>query len=38
MARTNFQDVYVDEKGQFYYEVSLGTDKVTGKQAKSTKK
>lgn len=34
MARTNFQDVYVDEKGQFYYEVSLGTDKVTGKRIK----
>ena len=34
MAKTNFQDVYVDNKGQFYYEVSLGNDKITGKRIK----
>lgn len=34
MAKTNFQDVYTDNKGQFYYEVSLGNDKVTGKRIK----
>lgn len=32
MAKTNFQDVYIDEKGQYYYEVSLGTDNITGKR------
>ncbi|HFU4376780.1 TPA: tyrosine-type recombinase/integrase [Streptococcus suis] len=34
MAKTNFQDVYIDEKGQYYYEVSLGTDNITGKRIK----
>ena len=34
MPKTNFQDVYVDPKGQFYYEVSLGTDRITGKRIK----
>ena len=34
MVKTNFQDVYVDEKGQYYYEVSLGTDNITGKRIK----
>lgn len=34
MGKTNFQDVYVDNKGQFYYEVSLGNDKITGKRIK----
>jgi integrase len=34
MAKTNFQDVYMDEKGQYYYEVSLGTDNITGKRIK----
>lgn len=34
MAKTNFQDVYIDDKGQFYYEVSLGNDKITGKRIK----
>lgn len=34
MAKTNFQDVYIDNKGQFYYEVSLGNDKITGKRIK----
>lgn len=34
MAKTNFQDVYIDKKGQYYYEVSLGTDKITGKRIK----
>ena len=34
MAKTNFQDVYVDNKGQFYYEVSLGNDKITGRRIK----
>ena len=34
MAKTNFQDVYVDNKGQFYYEISLGNDKITGKRIK----
>lgn len=34
MSKTNYQDVYIDTKGQFYYEVSLGTDKITGKRIK----
>ena len=34
MPKTNYADVYVDSKGQFYYEVSLGTDKITGKRIK----
>ena len=34
MAKTNFQDVYIDGKGQYYYEVSLGTDNITGKRIK----
>ena len=34
MDKTNFQDVYIDDKGQFYYEVSLGNDKITGKRIK----
>lgn len=34
MAKTNFQDVYMDEKGQYYYEVSLGIDNITGKRIK----
>lgn len=34
MAKTNFQDVYIDEKGRYYYEVSLGTDNITGKRIK----
>ena len=34
MAKTNFQDVYIDDKGPFYYEVSLGNDKITGKRIK----
>ena len=34
MTKTNFQDVYIDGKGQFYYEVSLGTDNITGKRIK----
>lgn len=34
MAKTNFQDVYIDDKDQFYYEVSLGNDKITGKRIK----
>lgn len=32
MPKTNYTHVYVDSKGQFYYEVSLGTDKITGKR------
>lgn len=36
MAKTNFQDVYIDDKGQFYYEVSLGNDKITGKRIKKS--
>ena len=34
MPKTSYQDVYQDNKGQFYYEVSLGTDKITGKRIK----
>lgn len=34
MAKTNFQDVYIDKKGKIYYEISLGTDKITGKRLK----
>lgn len=34
MARTNLQDVYIDKNGQYYYEVSLGTDNITGKRIK----
>lgn len=34
MAKTNFQDVYIDNNGQFFYEVSLGNDKITGKRIK----
>lgn len=35
MAKTNFKGVYVDNNGQFYYEVSLGLDKITGKRIKA---
>lgn len=34
MPKTNYQDVYQDTTGQFYYEVSLGTDNITGKRIK----
>lgn len=34
MPKTNYADVYTDSKGQFFYEVSLGTDKITGKRIK----
>lgn len=34
MPKTSYQDVYQDDKGNFYYEVSLGTDKITGKRIK----
>ncbi|MGF2054730.1 tyrosine-type recombinase/integrase [Vagococcus fluvialis] len=32
MAKTKYAGVYVDDKGQFFYEVDLGTDRVTGKR------
>lgn len=32
--KTKFQYVYIDHKGDFYYEVSLGIDKFTGKRRK----
>ena len=35
MAKTNYKGVYVDDSGQYYYEVSLGTDKVTNKRIKA---
>lgn len=34
MPKTNYQDVYIDAKGQYFYEVSLGTDRITGKRLK----
>ena len=34
MAKTNFQDVYIDNTGKIYYEVSLGTDNMTEKRIK----
>lgn len=34
MAKTNFQDIYIDNNGRIYYEVSLGTDNITGKRIK----
>lgn len=34
MPKTSYQDVYQDNLGQFYYEVSFGTDKITGKRIK----
>ncbi|MBD3949431.1 site-specific integrase [Tuanshanicoccus lijuaniae] len=34
MVKTNLQDVYIDNNGNFYYEVSLGNDKITGKRIK----
>lgn len=34
MAKTNFQDIYIDNNGKIYYEVSLGTDNITGKRIK----
>ena len=34
MAKTSFQDVYIDNTGKIYYEVSLGTDNITGKRIK----
>lgn len=35
MAKTNYKGVYVDNRGQYYYEVSLGVDKVTNKRIKA---
>ncbi|MHC5268845.1 tyrosine-type recombinase/integrase [Enterococcus sp. LJL98] len=35
MAKTQYLNVYTDNKGQFYYEVSLGTDRITGKRNKA---
>ncbi len=32
MSKTNFPDVYTDEGGQFFYSLSLGNDKITGKR------
>lgn len=34
MAKTGLKGVYVDNKGQFYLEASLGVDKITGKRLK----
>lgn len=34
MAKTNFKGVYIDSNGQYFIEVSLGTDKITGKRRK----
>lgn len=34
MPKTSYQDVYEDKNGQYYYEVSLGMDKITGKRIK----
>lgn len=38
MAKTNFKGVYVNTHGQFYYEVSLGIDRITGKRVKAKSK
>lgn len=35
MAKTNYKGVYVDDSGQYYYEVSLGIDKITNKRVKA---
>lgn len=32
MAKTAYSDVYIDNQGQIYYEVSLGIDRITGKR------
>ncbi|MCT4412344.1 tyrosine-type recombinase/integrase [Leuconostoc pseudomesenteroides] len=32
MAKTSIKDVFIDSKGHYYFEVSLGTDRVTGKR------
>ena len=32
MSKTTFPDVYTDERGQFFYSLSLGNDKITGKR------
>lgn len=32
MATTKFEHVYIDEEGQYFYALSLGNDKVTGKR------
>lgn len=32
MAKTKYAGVYVDKNGQFYYEVYLGKDRITGKK------
>lgn len=34
MAKTKFPSVYTDKNGQFYYEVSLGTNQITGARIK----
>ncbi len=34
MPKTSYQDIYQNKNGQYYYEVSLGTDKNTGKRIK----
>ncbi len=34
MSKTNYQHVFIDSKGQYYYELSLGIDKITGKRIK----
>lgn len=35
MAKTNFKGVYVNIHGLFYYKVSLGIDRITGKRVKA---
>lgn len=32
MPKTSMKDVFTDSKGRYYFEVSLGTDRVTGKR------
>lgn len=38
MAKTKYACVYTDEKGEFYYVVDLGRDKVTGKRIQKKSK
>lgn len=32
MAKTKYVGVYIDDKGQYFYETELGTDRITGKR------
>lgn len=38
MAKTKYDNVYLDNNGDYFYEISLGTDSISGKRVKKKSK